>query len=92
MTELTFLLDLLLNHKLPLATKNLIKDRIGVIEAQMATTPKTIVQQPITQMQAPTPVVAVAQTPQAAEALARRAALIAQGDKPEAGRTGPRKF
>lgn len=35
MTELQFLLDLLLNHKLPKGTKALIADRVGEISKSM---------------------------------------------------------
>lgn len=36
MTELTFLLDLLLNHKLPMATKVAVTERIKEVEARLA--------------------------------------------------------
>lgn len=35
MTELTFLLDLLLNHKLPMATKVAVTERIKEVEARL---------------------------------------------------------
>lgn len=36
MTELTFLLDLLLNHRLPAATKAAVSDRIREVEKQLS--------------------------------------------------------
>jgi len=96
MTELTFLLELILNHKLPLATKNLIKDRIGQIQAEQPQRTAPAVSSPIrlpTQTES-VPVQAVAHTAAAAQALAERERLIqnALNPKPEPGRTGPRKF
>lgn len=38
-SELSFLLDLLLNHKLPKPTKDLIAKRIGEVEANLSTVP-----------------------------------------------------
>lgn len=35
MTELTFLLDLLLNHKLPMATKVAVTERVREVEARL---------------------------------------------------------
>ncbi len=48
MTELQFLIDLLLNHKLSPATKKLVAERIGVVEGQYskAPTPSQRVLQP----------------------------------------------
>ena len=46
MTELQFLIDLLLNHKLSKETKALIKERIGQVEAQYAR-PQQVIQRPI---------------------------------------------
>ena len=93
MTELSFLLELFLNHKLPKATKTAITERIATIQ--------THTQAPMLSRQgiaatAPTgPIVTqVAQTPAAAEAVAARERAIqaAMSDKPEQGRTSPRKF
>lgn len=39
MTELQFLIDLLLNQKLPLKTKQLVADRITEVEANMTSVP-----------------------------------------------------
>lgn len=39
MSELSFLIDLLLNHKLPKKTKDLIKDRITLIEERRSHQP-----------------------------------------------------
>ncbi len=36
MTELSFLLDLLLNHKLPLATKKAVTERVREVEARLS--------------------------------------------------------
>ena len=89
MTELSFLLELLLNHKLPKATQLAIRDRIGSIqlEASLPAPRKPIIQ-------GPEPVAQIAQSPAAAQALAQRQAAIqaALSDKPEQGRTSPRKF
>ena len=41
-TELQFLLDLLLNHKLPKGTKKLITDRIGEVENQIIPQPRNM--------------------------------------------------
>jgi hypothetical protein len=90
MTELTFLLELLLNHKLPLNTKNAIKDRIGEIEQQRVQPMqpmRSIAQEPMVPS-------AIAVTAEAVKALADRQKLIesAMSEKPEPGRSGPRKF
>lgn len=43
MTELQFLIDLFLNHKLSPTTKKLVAERIGIVEEQLrTTTPKPI--------------------------------------------------
>lgn len=70
MTELSFLIDLLLNHKLPKATKDAVAARIKDIE-QASPQPRPSIQ-PIAAPQ----VAQVAQTPAAQAALAQRQALI----------------
>ena len=39
MTELAFLLDILLNHKIPKVTKEAITERIKLVESQLGTRP-----------------------------------------------------
>lgn len=81
MSELSFLLELLLNHELTKPTQLAIKDRIGVVELSFSsprqTTPQTafINTQPVPQQ------VIVGHTPQAQEALALREQIIAGGAK-----------
>jgi hypothetical protein len=107
-TELSFLLSLLLDQKLNKAVKQLIKDRIKDIEtAAPRPQARSIVQptgqSPSTQRildemaaegkELPIPT-HIAQTPATAAALAARQQAIAQAvsGKQEAGRTSPRKF
>ena len=105
MTELQFLIDLLLNHKLTASTKKLISERIKVVESELTTKSQhrpmapSSAQAPSTQrildeMTQPEPV-----TQAAAQALQSRSAAIKKaidsgpfGGKPEPGRTSPRKF
>lgn len=99
MTEIAFLLDLVLNHKMSKEAKEHCIKRIAEVEArltpQYAARPAVrnidaMVQAPSTQalMEAH----AVAQTPAVAAALQSRAEAIASAGKAEAGRTSPRKF
>jgi hypothetical protein len=94
MSELAFLLDLLLNHdELPKDVRTIIKDRIVLVEAN-STQPYKPVQRPTSPYIEPTvPGVAVA-SQAASEALASRgqAIAIANSGTPEKGRTSPRKF
>jgi hypothetical protein len=103
MTELGFLLELLLDDVCPKELKIKIKDRIKEVEQQLqpikaqASRPKATDQAPSTQRildEAPLQVEHIAQTPAAAQALASRQAAIAQAmsNVPEKGRTSPRKF
>lgn len=105
MTELSFLISLLLNEKLPLELKGIVAERIKEVETriQAPTFSRPVVHSPSTQspstqrildeMASEAPVV-IAQTPQASAALAQRAQAIAQATsgKEEPGRRSPRKF
>ena len=96
MSELSFLISLILNEKLPLELKQLIADRIQAVEQGMGRSQILFPNQlpPVTQVQNVAPIQNVAQTPAAAAALASRqqAISMAASDKPEPGRTSPRKF
>lgn len=97
MTELQFLLDLLLEHKLTVATKKIIKDRIKYVEdgihkpSSIAATPQRFEQSNTSKV---VPIETIAQTPAAAAALADRqkSIAIAASGTFEPGRTSPRKF
>jgi hypothetical protein len=109
MTELSFLLSLLLDQKLNREVKGLIKERIKEIETaprvgvsttraisptgQSASTQKILDEMAEEGKSLPIPV-HIAQTPQAAMALASRQQAISQAisGQPEKGRTQPRKF
>ncbi len=121
-TELSFLIELLLKHKLPPATKSLIAERIKDVEVYLNNSgnrgvvpARTLNVQPVTTVpqaastlaalarhadaglptpEIVTPVVQVAQTPMAMQAMNNRSAAIsaAISGKPEKGRTSPRKF
>jgi len=52
-TELQFLLDLLLNHKLPKGTKKLITDRIGEVENNII--PQPALRAPVVSSRMPPP-------------------------------------
>jgi hypothetical protein len=91
MTELSFLLDLLLNHKLPKATQLAVKDRIGLLESNhnlpwnftnRAGATNTIPSSPTTS----TP------SPAAAQALAQRQQLMESAGTVQPGTKSPRKF
>jgi hypothetical protein len=97
MTELSFLLDLLLNNRLDRAVKGKITARITQVEQDMSL-PQAIKQQQRNQQQV-TSVDNVAQTAATAQALANRQAAIdaAVNQKPMEvatgnGTKGPRKF
>jgi len=107
MTELSFLLELLLNHKLPKATKELVTERIKEVEAKLGSAPTPVQRAPIRAASGQSPSTQkileemaaeaeapVTQTPAVAQAMAHRAALIAQATSgvEEKGRTSPRKF
>ncbi len=106
MTELSFLIDLLLNHKLSKEVKKLIADRVREIESAPRTAahipagvpPHLVGQSPSTianlMKDPPAAPAVVATTPIAASAIAsRQAAIAAQlSGKPEPGRTSPRKY
>lgn len=106
MTELTFLVELLLNHRLQKPTKDAVATRIKEVEAAIAQLPP---QSPLRPMPAPAvvssrdvaarhpevvPVVAVAQTPAASAALASRQQAINESLAGKINKdTGrPRKF
>ncbi len=69
MTELSFLVDLLLNHKLPKATRDLVASRIKEVEGRL--TPYQGLT--LTQPQIPPPPVLVNGAPQAASTIAAMA-------------------
>ena len=96
MSELSFLIELLLNHKIPKKTKDLIKDRISLIESHR---PQSQAIRPQIPLQAPSmqrsieemengaihiPQPPIATSPGAAQALQKRQQLIDQ-----AARSGP---
>lgn len=110
MSELSFLIDLLLNHKLSKDVKALVSERIKLIENQKAQSHmfahpiQAAIQSPSTLANlardmnqvgglaigaAPVPV-----TAPVAQALVSRQQAIqaAMSDKPEVGRSSPRKF
>ena len=104
MTELSFLINLLLNHKLQKQTKEAIKVRISEVEQNISipSAPKTEQPKPaLVAMQAlstqqileKNPDI-IAQTPAAAQALKSREEAIqaAMSGKIEKGQTHPRKF
>ena len=105
MSELSFLIELLLNHKLQKQTKEAIKVRINEVEQNLSapTSPaRTELPKPaLVAMQAPStqqimekhPDV-IAQTPAAAAALKSREEAIqaAMTGKIEKGQTSPRRF
>jgi hypothetical protein len=82
MTELSFLLELILNHKLPKTTKKAIRDRIGEIqmraiaEESAPAPPRTYSIQPVLTKPQPMMPEKIAQTPEAQQALNNRQAMI----------------
>lgn len=116
-SEISFLLDLILDEELSPAVQKLCRRRIRDLESNVVSRPIVATQTPIRvntgAVQAPStqrlldemasqtgapvpiePVTHIAQTAQAAAAMAARqsAINIAISGKPEAGRTSPRKF
>jgi hypothetical protein len=116
-TELSFLLELLLETPDLEAQKEKLIKRIRVVEALLIARPvvmrgqlrpgEILIPGPPINPQAPSTLEAMARhaeqvnqplptpivtSPAAAAALQRRQELIQQGQKPEPGRTGPRKF
>ena len=108
MTELSFLIDLLLNHKLPPATKKHVLERVKEVEAnyqapkqtpprlqpgQQCASTQALLDRMTEPLTAP-PLEAIVASPQAAQAInTRQQAIAAQiSGKPEPGRTSPRKF
>lgn len=103
MTEIQWLVDIMLHHKLPEAVKEKFISRIGEVEANYS---KPVVRPIPPPMHAQTPstqkildemaqdTIQVAQTPAVAAALQSRQEAIKQAasGKPEPGRTSPRKF
>ncbi len=97
-TELQFLLDILLNHKLPKGTKKLITDRIGEVENQLIPPPRIVgvpAQQLSARMPPPDPIIPVqtfvppgVNTPPADIDKQTGRAVVATGN----GTRGPRKF
>lgn len=106
MTELSFLIELLLNHDIPKATKDLVASRIKDVEAKInGASPHTFASGANWPAQAAStmalmakhaePIEApaiIAQTPQAIAALNSRAEAMANAGKIEKGQTRPRKF
>ena len=116
MSELSFLLELLLEHELQKDTQKLIRERIKEIEAKPQSPAPMGYNRPMIAGQAPSMQRAVAdleedkaiqanfaqaqnpaqiaQSPAVAQAMAHRAALIAQATSgvEEKGRRSPRKF
>jgi hypothetical protein len=103
MTELSFLIDLLLNGRLQPKTKELVKNRIQEVESRMVdgtVNPKQLIQgyKRVQESLLP-PVEVIATTPEAAQALKDRQSLIQSAinqkhvEVPTGGGTrGPRKF
>jgi hypothetical protein len=96
MTELSFLLDLLLNHKLQKATKDILVARIGLVEESMKISPQPQAQRTVQPTQPSSAIVPtqIAQTQETAKAISDLQALRhqAMSGVPEPGRTGPRKI
>lgn len=104
MTELGFLLDLLLNEELPLTLKKTVAERIKEVEQKLMQ-PTVIIptSRPITQAQAPStqrildemdqqaPGILVA-SQAASQAMASRQEAISKATQIEPGRKSPRKF
>lgn len=94
MTELSFLLELLLNHELQKITKEAITERIKVIEQNYTpTTHRPTVASPMpTSGMPPVPPQAIAQTPEAAKAIADLQNMRSEALNGSPGRTAPRKL
>jgi hypothetical protein len=90
-SELSFLIDLFMNHKLPRATKELIAQRIKEVEERLVVHPAS---KPVTYStpaihkpnEIPQPEV-IAHTPAAAAAIAHREAIMS-GKRPDTVQTG----
>lgn len=101
-TELSFLLDLLLNEKLSKTVKEKITERVREVEILMVARPLPSIQMPqgpmnfhptAGNMPPPPPGPQnVANGAAVQQALQERQRLLSQGEKPEPGKTGPRKF
>lgn len=93
MTEIQFLLDIVLHCKNLKQVKDKCLARIGEVEAMLVKPPSTMPRPLLQSAHAAIPE-AIAQTPAAAAALESRNLAIQQATsgKPEAGRTSPRKF
>jgi len=99
MSELSFLIDLLVNHKLSKSVKELIVERIKLIDqpAMGRPAPRAMPRQDLTHtipQPAPIPVEQIAQTPEAAAAIASRneALNAALSGKILRGQERPRKW
>lgn len=107
MTELSFLINLLMNHKLQKVTKDLIAERITEVEANfnakhpmpvnttgVAQAPSTLALLEKHGALPPGEGAPIAQTAATAAAMASRQQAIAQqlSGKPEKGATSPRKW
>lgn len=101
MTELSFLLNILMNHRLQKATKELIVARIKEVEIALATVPA--VRRPMPNASVHTashvadgplsqPVEMVAQTPQTVAALQHRNMIMAGKKEHDSITGGPRKW
>lgn len=95
MTELQFLIDLLLNHKLPRGTKKLVADRISVVENGLIPPPRILTNHMPPRIQTallpdapPSPMVAAPPLPKADIDKETGRAVVATGN----GTRGPRKF
>jgi hypothetical protein len=75
-TELAFLLDLLLNHRLPQATKVAITDRIKEVEKCLTFAPQKV--GPVGHHSGPVPPQLANQAPSTIAALAKHPDLVAQ--------------
>jgi hypothetical protein len=99
-SELSFLLDLLFEHELPKETVKVVKDRVKDLEALRSPAPLPAAKMPSVmhttypKAELEQPVIQVAQTPAAAQAIASREQAIAEAlsgkVNKETGR--PRKF
>jgi hypothetical protein len=85
-SELSFLINLVLDTKLNPYARKILAERVRVLESCKTAPLPTLTQ--------PTPTFSDRMQPAAAQALADRQKAIqaSLGDKPEPGRTSPRKF
>lgn len=77
MTELGFLIDLLLNHKLPLSTKTAITTRLKAVEEELQSRPKQMSSMSINGIPTPISPIVAAQAPSMQAIMARNPDLIA---------------